>query len=51
MLQQKYKGFQVSVQKEMTAEILALSICSIFEVNLLNVEMAIFETSVLMQML
>jgi len=43
MLQQKYKGFQVFVQKEVTAEILALAICSIFEVNLLNIEMTIFE--------
>lgn len=29
----KNKSFQVAVQKEMTAEMLALSICSIFEIK------------------
>lgn len=37
-LQQKCKSFQVSVEKEITAEISILSVCPVFEVNVLNVE-------------
>lgn len=37
-LQQKCKSFQVSVAKEITAGISILSVCSVFEAKLLNVE-------------